>query len=82
VSSALIWASGSIPASAFAHGVHELAAKLGRHAPHLGRRLTHLAHNARKFLRPDDDQRHDPDDDELARVKIEHEETSLKVYLR
>jgi hypothetical protein len=40
--------------------------------------LTQLAHNARKFLRPDDNQRHNPNDDELAGVKIEHAETSLR----
>ena len=59
-----------------AHRVHELAAKLGRHAAHFGGHLAHLAHDARKFFRPDDDQRHDPDDDELAGIKIKHEDPS------
>jgi hypothetical protein len=44
--------------------------------PHLGRRLTHLEHDARKFLWPDDNQRHDSEYDELAGVKIEHQKTS------
>jgi hypothetical protein len=42
----------------------------------------HLEHDARKFLRPDDNQRHDPDYDKLAGVKIEHQKTSLKTYRR
>src|ERR1700757_3176330 len=35
-------------------------------------------HDAGQFLWPDDNQRHDPNYDELASVKIEHQKTSLK----
>jgi len=60
----------------FAHGIHELTAKLGRHPPHLGGGLAGLAQDARKFLRPYHDECHDPDDDEFAGIKIKHRKPS------
>ena len=55
-----------------AHGFHELALELGRHAPHLANRLADGAHHARQILRRDHRQSDDPDNDHLADVKIEH----------
>ena len=61
-----------------AHRVHELALKVGRHAPHLRIGLAELAEHARQLLRPDDDQGDDPDDDQFAGVEIKHVERSCR----
>jgi hypothetical protein len=54
------------------HGIHELPLKIGRETPHLAEGLPDLPQHTRKLLGPDDDERHDPDNEQFADVEIEH----------
>jgi hypothetical protein len=56
----------------FAHRFMKLILKLRRHPPDFRHPLPERSQRAGKFLRPDDDQRNDTDQDKLSPPEIEH----------
>jgi hypothetical protein len=57
----------------FAHGFLELALEVGSHTPYPPRPLSERPQNGRQFLRADEDQRHDADQQKLGPRDVEHE---------
>ena len=56
----------------FLHGIHELALKFSGHPAHFADELANLAQHAGQFLRANENQSNNANDDKLARIKIKH----------